>query len=568
MRSKIIRNLTLFLLLAICANLFYTQVIRGYYYYNLSMRNRIRVVALEGVRGRIVDREGEVLADNQLTFNVSVVAQDIDDRQALFKYLSKVIKVSPEELNKRFRRKFLTPFTPVVIGEDIPRDVAVEIEENKFRFPGLMVEESYRRIYPQGAAGAHILGYVGKISRAKIEQLKDYGYTLQSIVGYTGVEEFYDDDLRGESGGRQIEINNRGQEVRLLGLRNPTVGKDVFLTIDQRVQDFAEEMLQGKRGSVIVMDSDNGELLGMVSSPSFDPNDFVDANKRADLDRYFQDATSPLLNRSTNGQYPPGSVFKVPVAIAALETKHIKRNTTFVCPGYYAIGSKYRYGCTHVHNDENLVEAIAHSCNVYFFHAGLLVGSDEVKRFAKILGLNARTNIDLPSEAAGSIPSRGSYRGQWFTGDTINFSIGQGKVLTTPLQLVKMISIVANRGKVVQPHLIFAVGDRKPDRVTKTSNVKFSSETFDIVEEGLKGVVRSVDGTAHDLAIPGMISYGKTGTAQVGGGLDHHAWFVGYTRTDKRTIAYCVFLENGGSSHNAVVLARELLLRMKGIDVI
>ena len=567
MRLKIVRYVTIFLLLSVAANLFYIQVIRGYYYYTLSMRNRIRVVALEGARGRILDREGQILADNQLTFNVSVVSQDIDDRQALFAYLSRVIKVSPEELNRRFRNKFLTPFTPIVIAEDISRDVAVEIEENKFRFPGLMVEESYRRLYPQGSVGAHVLGYVGKISRSKIEQLKDYGYTMQSIVGYSGVEEFYDDDLRGESGGRQIEINNRGQEVRLLGLRNPTVGKDISLTLDERVQDIADELLLGRRGTVIVMDTDNGEILGMISSPSFDPNHFVDANQRSNLDVYFHDAASPLLNRATSGQYPPGSVFKVPVAVAALEGKEIHRNTTFICPGYYAIG-QFRYGCTHVHNDENLVQAITHSCNVYFFHVGLLVGSDDIKHFARLLGLNAKTNVDLPSESAGSIPSRSSYRGQWFTGDTLNFSIGQGKVLTTPIQLVKMISIIANRGKVVQPHFILSVGDRPFDRLAKPSMIKLGKETYDNVQEGLKGVVEDPTGTANGLAIPGLKSFGKTGTAQAGVGCENHAWFIGYTKTDKRTVAYCVFLENGGSSHNAVVLARELLLRMKGVGII
>ncbi len=567
MRLKIIRYATIFLLFCIALNLFYTQVLRGRYYYSLSMRNRIRVVALEGARGRIIDREGQVLADNLLTFNVSVVSQDIDDRRALFSYLSKVIKTSPEELNKRFRIRFLTPFTPVVIAEDIPRDVAVEIEENKFRFPGLMIEESFRRIYPHGSVGAHVLGYVGKISRAKIEKLKDYGYTMQSIVGYSGVEEFYDDDLRGEFGGRQIEINNRGQEVRLLGLRNPTVGKDIVLTIDQRVQDIADEILLGRRGSVIVMDSDNGEILALVSSPSFDPNDFVDANLRFKLNGYFQDTASPLLNRATSGQYPPGSVFKVPVAIAALETKHIQRNTTFNCPGYYAIG-QFRYGCTHVHNDENLIQAITHSCNVYFFHTGLLVGSDDVRSFSKMFGLNAKTNIDLPSESNGVIPSRSSFRGRWYTGDTLNFSIGQGKVLTTPLQLVKMISIVANRGKVVQPHLIFAVGDHGPERIAKPYDLKVSQSTFDVVQEGLKNVVEDSSGTAHGLDIPGLKSYGKTGTAQAGINKEHHAWYVGYTKTDQRKIAYCVFLENGGSSQNAVELTRELLLRLQGLGII
>lgn len=567
MRIRIVKYITYFLLLAVGVNLFYQQVIRGQYYYNLSMRNRIRVVALEGARGKIFDRKGAVLADNILTFNVSVVSQDIDDRRALFTYLSNVLHVSADELNKRFRRKFLTPFTPIVIAEDIPRDVAVEIEENKFHFPGLMVEESYRRVYPQGAVGGHVLGYVGKISRAKIEQLKDYGYSLQSIVGYTGVEEFYDDDLRGEPGGRQIEINNRGQEVRLLGLRNPKVGNDIALTIDQDIQDTADELLLGKRGAVIVMDADNGEILALVSSPAFDPNDFVDPNSRREIGNYFQDAASPLLNRATSGQYPPGSVFKIPVALAALETKNITRNTTFICPGYYLIG-KFRFGCTQVHNDENLIQAITHSCNVYFYHLGLLVGSDEVRRFARIMGMGGKTGIDLPTEAPGSVPSRGSQRGQWFTGDTLNFSIGQGKILATPLQLVKMMSVVANRGKIVQPHFILSIGGKPTDRFAKTSMLRLSPATLTPLEEGLRSVVEDSSGTAHDLKIPGLKSFGKTGTAQAGQGKENHAWFVGYSRSDIRTVVYCVFLEHGGSSHNAVPLARELLLRMQGIEAI
>ncbi len=568
MRLKILRSIVFILLLMIAGNLFYAQVIRGWYYYALSMRNRIRVVPLEGVRGRIFDRKGEILADNQLTFNVSIVPQDIDDRRVLFDYLAKVIHVDSKELEQRFKRKFLTPFAPVVIAQDVPRDVAIEIEENKFRFSGLMIEESYRRIYPQGSIGAHVLGYVGKISRAKMEQFKDYGYTMQSIVGYSGIEEFYDDELRGDSGGRQIEIDNRGQEVRILGLRNPSVGKDVVLTIDHRIQEISDELLQGRRGVVIVMDMDNGEIFSMVSSPSYDPNDFVEANQRDQIDHYFHDAASPLLNRAIKGQFPPGSAFKIPVAIAALETGEISRNTTFVCPGYYAIAD-LKFGCSHVHNDQNLIQALAHSCNVYFFHTGLLVGSDEARRFARMLGLATKTNIDLPFEGEGAVPSKGlRHRGKWYTGDTLNFSIGQGGVLATPVQLLKMMSIVANRGKVVQPHLIQSIDGHAMNQYTKFTEIKLNPKTYDILEDGLRNVVEDSTGTANALFIPELKSFGKTGTAQAGGNRDDHAWFVGYTKSVNRKIAYCVFLENGGSSHNAVVLAHELLLRMRGIGII
>jgi penicillin-binding protein 2 len=569
MRFKILRIIVFFLLGMIALNLFYAQIVRGSYYYTLSMRNRIRVVPLEGVRGRILDRKGVTLADNELSFDVAVVPQDIDDDDELFHYLSKVLNVPPAELRKRFKRRFLTPFAPVPIADDVSREVAIAIEENRFRFPGLLIEESYRRVYPYGSIGSHILGYVGKISRAKMEQLKDYGYTMQSMVGYSGVEEFYDEALRGESGGRQIEINNRGQEVTLLGLKNPSVGRDITLTIDSRIQEIADELLSSRRGSVIVMDLENGELLGMVSSPAFDPNAFSDASQRSQIGKYFHDATAPLLNRAVNSQFPPGSVFKIIVSIAGLETAHLTRNTTFICPGYYSLG--HRFGCTHVHNAQNLVQAIAHSCNVYFYHAGLLIGSDEVKRFARMLGLSGKTNIDLPSEAEGSTPSKSSRRkGQWFTGDTLNFSIGQGGVTATPLQLVKMMSIVANRGKVIEPHLIQSIGENLvPAEKFLSPPVRLQDRTFDVVQEGLTGVIGDEGGTARALAtITGLTTFGKTGTAQAGPGRDHHAWFVGYTKSKNRSIVYCVFLENGGMSYNAVVLTKELLLRMQGLGII
>ncbi len=568
MRFKIVRITVLVLLFLIAMQLFYAQIIKGSYYYNLSMRNRIRVVPLEGVRGRIIDRQGVLLADNELSFDIAVVPQDTENDDELFNYLGKVLDVKPEELHKRFKRRFLTPFAPVPIADDVSRDTVIEIEENKFRFPGLLVEESYRRIYPQGSIGSHVLGYVGKISRAKMEQLKDYGYTMQSLVGYSGVEEFYDDVLRGESGGRQIEINNRGQEVTLLGLKNPSVGRDITLTLDSRIQEISDELLHSRKGAVVVMDAANGEILALVSSPSYDPNAFSDNRQRSELENYFHDAASPLLNRVVNSHFPPGSVFKIPVAIAGLEGGQLARNTTYICPGYYALG-EFRFGCSHVHNDENLIEAIAHSCNVYFYHAGLLIGSDEVKRFARMLGLSVKTGIDLPSEAEGATPSRSSRRkGQWFTGDTLNFSIGQGGVTATPLQLVKMMATLANRGKVVEPRLLYAIAGQPVESKSSGEQVHLSKKTYDIVEEGMRDVVDTPDGTASALSIAGLKTFGKTGTAQAGPGRDDHAWFAGYTKSANKNIAYCVFLENGGSSYNAVVLTRELLLRMQGLGII
>jgi penicillin-binding protein 2 len=571
MRIKIIRVIIILGLLCLAADLVYTQGIRGSFYYHQSVNNRIRVIPLDGIRGRILDRNGVVLADNRLSFNVAMIPQDIKENDQVFHYLSQVLNVKKSKLFQQYSQKKHAPFAPVVVAEDVDKKVAMILEENKFRFPGLYVQEHSRRYYPMGSIGAHLIGQVGKINRTKMEKLKDYGYTPLSIVGYSGIEEYYDHYLKGKEGGLQIEVNSRGQQVRLLSMRDAESGEDVHLTIDARIQQIAQEALGNRKGAIVILDFDSGEILGMVSSPTYDPNIFVDHRLQGQISFAYSSPDAPLLNRAIQGQYPPGSVFKIILTVAALANKRISRHTTFNCPGYYTLG-KRQFRCAHVHNAQNLIEAIAHSCNVYFFNTGLLIGPDQMYKYARLLGLGEVTHVDLPAEERGFLPSRRLRRIRnptgWYKGDTLNYSIGQGEVLATPLQVARMTATVGRSGKEVQPFLIKKIGEQDIVQFSTVRLVNLAPEIFTIVQEGLKGAVKDPHGTARLLDMPGFKIFGKTGTAQSVPGKDEHAWFAGYSLEGKKRVSFCVFLEYGGSSYNAVVLTRELFQRLRIEDIL
>jgi penicillin-binding protein 2 len=570
MRIKIIQSIIFFFLGLIICGLVYMQIIHGDYYRRQSTNNRIRAVPIDGPRGRILDRNGIVLADNHISFHVGIIPQDVEDKNALFNYLGQVLNKSPDFLERQFDRKKLAPFAPVILAEDITRELAVNIEEEKFIYPGLIVQQGYERYYPFNEAGAHVLGYVGKVDEDEMEDNQQYGYTPLSFVGKTGVEKQYDTFLRGELGGRQIEVDSRGTQVRLLGLKDPIQGSDVILTIDQRVQNAAQELLNGYRGGIVVMDVTRGDLIALVSSPSYDPNAFFDKSKNEKLTSYFNDSFTPLLNRTVSGLYPPGSVFKIPVALAAIQLHKITPSTTFDCPGYMMVG-KRKFRCSHVHGVQDLEAALAHSCNVYFFHVGELVTPPIIGAFAKAFGLNRPTGVDLPFEAKGKLVTGASAHRSWYTGDVLNLSIGQGYTLVTPLALTVMMGAVANNGVIVRPRVVAQVGaDELPVmEFSKRPLIRLREQTWEVVQQGLKAVVDYPDGTGHDLKeIKGMDIYGKTGTAQSVHNKPDHAWFVGYTKTSRASIAFCVFLEYGGSSENAVKITRDLLLKLQSLQII
>ncbi len=548
--------------LLIFIDLFYLQIVRGGYFFRQSESNSIRVIPFEGRRGLILDRNGRVLAANEKSFCVSIIPQEQKDRKEVFRFLSRVLDVDAPVLEARFSVNRTASFSPVIVAQDITRLQAIVIEESAFRFPGLLVMERYRRKYPCGAAGAHVIGYVGKADEDKMRLIREYGYSADDLVGYTGVEEYFDDELRARPGGRQIQVNSRGQQMRLLSMRESSEGKTLVLTVDQDIQAAAHQALAGRRGAVVVLDPSTGEVLGMVSSPAYDPNDFSRRDDRVRAGAYLKDSAAPLLNRAVGSQFPPGSVFKVPVTLAGLQEHRIKPTTIFDCPGYFDLGNR-RFTFHHAYGKQDLIEAMGHSANEYFFHIGLMLGADLIARYASLFALGERTGIDIPYEVKGSIPRRGAFT-HWYAGDTANMSIGQGYILTTPIQLARLMAAVETEGRLVVPHVRLSLGGvengvtRVPER-----RVDLRPEVWKGVKLALRAVVKMPSGTAHALDLPGIEVYGKTGTAQAGAGKSDHAWFAGVVKTGKRTFAFSLLLEHDGSSAFACAAARDMLLNLQ-----
>jgi penicillin-binding protein 2 len=362
-----------------------------------------------------------------------------------------------------------------------------------------------------------------------------------------------------------MQINSRGRQVRLLGIRQAQSGQDITLTLDERVQQMAYEGLAARRGAVVVMSLETGEVLAMVSSPAYDPNIFVDSQLKFQASGLFNDSQAPLLNRAIKGQYPPGSVFKIAVAAAGLATDRVDPATAYNCDGIYELGAA-KFRCLHVHGPQNLFQGMMHSCNIYFYNIGKSIGAETIYRYAHLLGLGRRTGIDIPFEEKGSLPN--PRERAWYTGDTLNMSIGQGDVLATPLQLLRMVSTIALNGREVQPYFLKSINGQELVKLSTSRHVGMIPQVYEILNNALRMVVDEAAGTAHILDIPNMKVLGKTGTAQAGHGRESHAWFVGYTLDTQPRVAICVFLENGGSSYNSVVVTQQMLTQMRAAQIL
>ncbi|MFH0876594.1 MAG: penicillin-binding protein 2 [Candidatus Omnitrophota bacterium] len=557
MRSRSYRIICCLCFAALAAGLFFTQIIRGGKFLNLSLKNSIRLIPEVPLRGRILDRNGQIFADNILSFDVVIIPQEVKDKELVFRWLSGIFSVDEEEVLRRFERGYLNPFTPVVIAEGISKTQAITLEEEALDFAGAHVVVRARRFYPHGTTAAHALGTIGEIDRSRITRLKDYGYDLKDKVGYSGIEETWDMVLRGEKGGQQVEVDNRGRQVRLLGYRPAVMGRDIQLTLDLELQQICEELLADYRGAVVVMDVQTGEILVTSSSPAFNPNVFVDRKDKKTLNYYLTSKDAPLFNRVTSGQFPPGSVFKPVTAIAAMNAKPFSPSLTYVCPGQMKIGNRF-FKCWNTHGAQDFYRAMAHSCDVYFYHLGLMAGPDSLWRWAHEFGFASETGVDLSGEKSGLIPSRMWKRlkrfENWYDGDTANFSIGQGAVLVTPLQLVRMMAVIANDGSLVVPHVTKSAGDEALS-FKEGRRVKIPDGMLELLRKSLRLAVSLEDGTAHMLDAVGLEICAKTGTAQVYG-QESHGWVAGFFPFQKPRYAFCILLENVGSSYHACLFGK------------
>ncbi len=550
MREKSLAVPIRLLFITLALALVYTQVLRYAYYSRLSKDNAIRIIPIEGPRGAIFDRNGVGLVSDRISFNVALVYQELKNREKLIRLLVNTLGIERKDVEDAIDKSAGKPYAPVTIVDDIDRDKAFILEEESFNVRGLVIQTRSMRDYLYKNVGAHLLGYLGEISETELESRKKYGYRAKDLIGRDGVEKYYDSYLSGVDGGIQIQVDNRGRQVRTLGLKEPVNGKDLRLTIDINLQSACDKALEDKRGAIIAMDPNTGEVLALSSSPGFDPNVFVhpeDSSERVKLIR--NKRMYPLLNRAISGIYQPGSIFKIVVAMAALDTGRIDRQTRFNCPGFFTLGTG-KFACWKEggHNSQNVVDALMNSCNVFFYNTGRALGIDNIEAGAKIFGFGKTTGIDLPGEAKGVVPGRFWKRSvkkdSWYEGDTVNLAIGQGYILATPIQVLEMISIVANNGKAVKPYIVKRIDASDVSTVAR-HDLNFSKNAMRAVRDGLYKVVNAQNGTGKRARLEGVAVSGKTGTAQNPGGKTH-AWFVGFAPFDNAKISLVVFLEHGG----------------------
>jgi penicillin-binding protein 2 len=497
------------------------------------------------------------------------VQEDAGDLKDTFARIDHRIAVDSSTVKRRMER--VPPFRPVLVSRDIDRNALAYVAEHKLDLPGLRIVVEPLRQYEYGELAAHLLGYLSEINENQLAARKGKGYQVGDLIGQYGLERRYESFLRGWSGTRQVEVDALGRELLQLEGLSPEPGYDLVLTINMELQRLAESLLANHNGVIIAMDPRNGEVLAFVSRPSFNPNLFASGISGMDWKKLAENPSHPLQNRAIQGQYPPGSIFKIVVAAAGLEEGAITPNGTINCTGKHQFGDRvFRDWKEEGHGEVNLHKALVESCDVYFYQAGLAVGIDRLAAYAHSFGLGSPTGIGLEHEKAGLVPSREwklENKGEpWQPGETLGISIGQGFNLVTPIQVVAMVSAVANGGTLLRPHLVREIISPSGEVVAKTQRevtgtLPVSQETLQIIRQALRGVVNDPTGTGSGAGLDGVVVAGKTGTAQViqqqadqeedaqqnlPKHLRDHAWFTAFAPYEEPSIALVVFIENAG----------------------
>ncbi|QTA78579.1 Penicillin-binding protein 2 [Desulfonema limicola] len=568
-----------FLILII--RLFYLQIIEGEEYRRLSENQCIRLQAISAPRGVIYDRSGILLVDNRPSYDLNIVIKDASPLDDTIKKLSQYTNISEKEFKDTLKTsRRVADYKPLLLKKDIDRDMLAAIETHKFDLPGIVIDVKTKREYIYEKSAAHLIGYLGEISAAELKSDQYQGFQGGDYVGKFGVEKSAESMLRGKNGGRQVEVNAKGQVVRVFKTVEAVPGYNIYLTIEHDLQKKAESLLEDKVGGVVVMECDSGKILAMASSPSFDQNLFVRGMNYKQWNDLISNPDRPMENKVVNGEYPPASTYKVITAMAGLEEAVVDEKTSFYCPGYYHYGDRtFRCWKKSGHGRVAVKDALAVSCDVYFYQVGQRLGVDRIAKYAKMAGLGKPTGIQLGQEASGLIPTSAWKKKKkgipWQKGETLSIAIGQGYNLATPLQMCVLFSAVANNGRLYQPLVIEKALDDQDNIVFQAEKklvgtISVSQKTMDIVKAGLWEVVNGRRGTAKIIAAKEFDIYGKTGTAQVvsrpagddspkkniKNHLKPHAWFVGYGIKDGQKIAASVMIEHGehGSSTAAPIV--------------
>jgi penicillin-binding protein 2 len=562
-----------FFIAIILLRLWFLQIHKGEEYVNKAENNRVRIREVAAPRGDILDRNGKELVTNQPSFNVVLVREDSNDIDGLLKRLSLVLKEDVSVLWERIRdAESKQKHIPVRLKENLSWDTLAYLETHNKDFPGIRIEVFPSRFYHYGDMAAHIIGYLGEISKQDLEEATSESYRGGDLVGKMGLERLREKELHGEKGSDSSEVNARGFEQQLLTHVEPSPGNDVRLTLDADLQLVAEEAMDvdARSGAVVAMEVKTGRLLVLASTPRLHLADFEGGISQKNWDALRDNPKHPLINKVLQAMYPPGSTYKMVTALAGLSRGIVTKDTTFFCPGHISYGNR-RYNCWKKggHGTVDLKRAISESCDVYFYNVGMRVGVDVLAEYANKLGLGRKTNVELEYEKSGLIPTKEwkkkKYGVKWQDGETLSLAIGQGFNLVTPIQLCQMTATIANGGKRYLPQLVESVTDADGN-VLESLTPKLESELqgdekkyLALIREGMTEVVQGARGTARSVRIEGINVGGKTGTAQVVRLEQYkhlqeedipykyrdHAWFTCFAPAEDPEIAVTVLVEHG-----------------------
>ncbi|MDR3556120.1 MAG: penicillin-binding protein 2 [Syntrophobacteraceae bacterium] len=552
------------------ARLWYLQALCGQYYRYQSENNRIRVEDVEAPRGIIFDRNGVPIVENRPAYDLMIVREDVKDLNGTIEELARLCECDPSDLFSIVDANKATPkFVPIRLVSDIDRDCLARVAAELIRLPGVEIEIAPKREYNWDGTAAHLIGYLSQITEGEMKSGKYPGYYPGEDIGKVGVEYGFEKYLHGVRGHRQVEVDAVGRRVRLLQEQPPVAGHDLWLTIDMDAQRTAESLLADKSGAIVAVDPNDGEVLAFASSPTFNQEKFIKGLSESDWMGLSKDPGHPMLNRVSGAAYAPGSTYKPLVALGALQAGAINPTTTFSCPGYMPFaGREYHCWRKGGHGTISVERALMQSCDVFFYHTGLVMGVDRLAEYVKMFGLGQKTGIDLPGENAGLIPTsawkRRATGHPWEKGETISISIGQGYDLVTPLQMAVAYGAIANSGKLWTPYVVKRIEGMAPGEVKEAEpmlkrQIPVDQRWFELVQKALSEVVSDPRGTAHSLYDPAMPMAGKTGTAQVvglgrgraGQNDKDNAWFVAWAPAADPKICVAAIIEHGGHGGSA-----------------
>lgn len=574
--GRIIMIIMTVIIAGITLRLWYLQIVKGEYYSQKSQDNRIRNRRIRALRGIITDRHGKILADNSLGFNLQIIPENIDRDN--IKELSGLIAELTEELEadtivKLYSKSSAyTRHRPLTLKKNLTADELARIEARKYELPGVIIETEPLREYPYDKICSHIIGYLGFINDRELQLEAYQSYARDDLVGRTGIEARYQSDLRGRDGLRQVVVNARGRELETFTVKSTVSGNNLQLTIDIELQKFAFDLMGEQVGSLVAIDPENGEILALVSTPSFSNNLFSTRIRKEDWQRISTDPLHPLQNRPIQGCYPPGSTIKPLIAAVALTDQLINPETKFFCNGSLTLGrTRFRCWNRYGHGETALLKSITQSCDVYYYNLATRVSIDRLAAFGSEFGIGRKSGIELPGEKSGLMPSSSwklkNVHDQWYTGDTLSVCIGQGYLTTTPLQIAAMYMVFANQGTYFRPHLI------KNDDINGVK-VDINDKNMEVIRKALWQVVNTRRGTARKSRLTNKQweMAGKTGTAQVvkqhletlkkvadtPWRFRDHAWFAAFAPFTNPKIAIAVLIEHGGhGGSTAAPIARQ-----------